>query len=272
MALADLQDQVTQVNPALARILGEPREGVLGRHLAEFYVRTDPNRPTCAQSLLESGDSQMPAHEHQLLAGDPLPRWVSHSVSLIRDADGTPSFFVHHVVDVTRSKRREEDLGYRASHDLLTHLLNREGLMDRLEDWLPLSEGSGGVALLFADLDGLKAINDEHGHAAGDAAIIEVARRLERSVRRGDVVARISGDEFVVLLDRIQTPDAAEVVAEKARQGVAGPVVVSGEEIPLTVSIGVASARPGESAADLLARADAALYRAKVGGRNRVAQ
>jgi diguanylate cyclase (GGDEF)-like protein/PAS domain S-box-containing protein len=272
MALADLQDQVTQVNPALARILGEPREGVLGRHLAEFYVRTDPNRPTCAQSLLESGDSQMPAHEHQLLAGDPLPRWVSHSVSLIRDADGTPSFFVHHVVDVTRSKRREEDLGYRASHDLLTHLLNREGLMDRLEDWLPLSEGSGGVALLFADLDGLKAINDEHGHAAGDEVIIEVARRLERSVRRGDVVARISGDEFVVLLDRIQTPEAAAVVAENARQGVTGPVTVSGVEVPVTVSIGVASARPGESAADLLARADAALYRAKQAGRNQVSR
>ena len=272
MALADLHDQITRVNPALARILGQDQTDVVGHRLAEFYLRTDPERPTCAQNLLDSGESQVPAHEHQLLAGDPLPRWVSHSVSLIRDQDGTPSFFVHHVVDVTRAKRREEDLGYRASHDLLTRLLNREGLMDRLEDWLPIAEGSGGVALLFADLDGLKAINDEHGHAAGDAAIIEVARRLERSVRRGDVVARISGDEFVVLLDRMQTPDAAAVVAEKARQGVGGPVVVSGVEIPLTVSIGVASARPGESAADLLARADAALYRAKEGGRNRVAQ
>ena len=126
------------------------------------------------------------------------------------------------------------------------------------------------MSVLFCDLDGLKGINDAHGHAAGDAVLATVAERLNGEIRRGDILARLGGDEFVIVLDRIQSREDALDVAGKICAGAAGPVPFEGVQVPGAVSIGVAMARAGDTADDVLARADEALYRAKQGGRGRV--
>lgn len=270
MALSDLQDRVTEVNPMLARILRTSPKELIGRRLGDFM--TGPPNPagTCAERLLASDESTISVHEHELATDGQERRWVQHSLSLIREKDGTPEYFVHQIADVTAFKAAEQQLRFQASHDLLTGLLNREGLMARLAEWLPEDESDPCLAVLFCDIDGLKGINDDHGHAAGDAALREVARRIKGQLRRGDIAGRISGDEFIVLLDRIQSIDEAEPVGEKVRAGVDGVFGFEGTDLALAVSVGVARANPGESPEELIERADEALYRAKNGGRNRV--
>ena len=270
MAMTNLQDIITDANPALEALVAEDKSRILGRRLVDFFAADDPPVDSCVERLLESGDGRL-EDEHRLVRhGDSDEEvWVSHAVSAIRDDDGSPLFLVHHLQDVTDRHRREEELGYRASHDLLTGLLNRAGLMARLEDWLP-ARGHGGMSVLFCDLDGLKGINDAYGHAAGDAVLAAVAERLNDEVRRGDIVARLGGDEFVIVLDRIQSREDALDVAGKICAGAAGPVPFEGVQVAGAVSIGVAMARAGDTADDVLARADEALYRAKQAGRGRV--
>lgn len=269
MALSNAQDQITDVNPALEAILGAGKVAVLGLTLAEFVVPSDPPIPTCAERLVASGDDRIVQHEHELIRADTPRAWIEHSVSAIRDDYGTPMFYVHHVVDVTERRLREDDLGYRARHDVLTGLLNRDGLLTRLSDRLPM-HGTTTLAVLYCDLDNLKPINDQHGHSAGDAVLVEVAHRIDVHLRRGDIVARIGGDEFVIVLDRIATDSDAMTVADKICQGARGPVPFDGIDLPASVSMGIAVADAGDTVESLLRRADQALYRAKTGGRARV--
>jgi diguanylate cyclase (GGDEF)-like protein/PAS domain S-box-containing protein len=269
MALSNAQDQLTDVNPALESILGAGKVAILGLRLSDFVVPADPPVPSCAERLTASGESRIVQHEHELVRATGPRAWIEHSVSAIRDDDGTPMFFVHHVVDVTERRLREEDLGYRADHDVLTGLLNRDGLLASLSERMPV-HGRTALAVIFCDLDNLKPINDEHGHGAGDAVLVEVARRIEAGLRRGDIVARIGGDEFVILLDRIASDADAVSVAEKICQEVRGPVLFEGIELPGSVSMGVAIATETDTVESLLGRADQALYRAKSSGRGRV--
>lgn len=273
VVISNLQDFLTDVNPAAESLLGDSKRRILGRRLGDFVVPSDPPAPSCVEQLLASGDTRIGEHEHQLAAPaeDGGAAWIAHAVSAIRDDDGTPLFFVHHLLDVTDRHRREEDLGHLATHDPLTGLLNRHGLMTRLEDWLPRRR-DGDLAVLYCDLDGLKSINDEHGHSAGDAVLAAVAVRIEENVRRGDLVARISGDEFVVVLDRLQSEADALSVADKVCLGVTGPVPIDGGELQPSISVGVAFVEVGDSVPSLFGRADEALYRAKAEGKGRVAR
>jgi diguanylate cyclase (GGDEF)-like protein/PAS domain S-box-containing protein len=271
MALADPADVLVEVNPVLARMLGCPPEDMAGRRLRDFLKHGAEADPTCAEVLAATGETRIENHEHEVLDPAGGTSWIAHSVSVVRDRVGAPLFFVHQVADITATKQREEDLGFRASHDLLTGLLNREGLLSRLAEWLPGDESVPRLAVLYCDVDRLKQVNDTHGHAAGDAVLTAVAHRMRTAVRHGDIVARISGDEFVIVLDRIQDVFDALAVAEKVRVEAHGPVPVSDGEVLATLSVGAALAAPGDRPEDLLARADAALYRAKVAGRDRIA-
>ncbi len=270
MALADPDDRLVEVNPTLARMLGTTPEELVGHRLRDFLRHGDEADPTCAEILVATGETRIENHEHQVLDDRSGTAWVGHSVSVVRDRTGSPLFFVHQVIDITTSKQREEDLGYRASHDLLTGLLNREGLLARLTEWLPDDSSRSRLALLYCDVDRLKSVNDTYGHAAGDAVLTEIAQRMRTAVRRGDIVSRISGDEFVIVLDRIRDVFDALAVAEKVRSEVHGPVTIPDGEVLATVSIGAAVSSAGDGAQDVLARADEALYRAKVAGRDRV--
>ena len=180
--------------------------------------------------------------------------------------------------DITERRNAADAIHRLAFYDVLTGLPNRRLLMDRLEALIGQSQARRGLgALLYVDLDNFKDINDARGHAAGDALLVQVAARLGGAVRAGDTVARIGGDEFVVLLEGLERdPELATRCALATAAGViaalAGPIEIEGQSWQASASIGVALPLRGEHTAhELLREADTAMYRAKAGGRNRVA-
>jgi diguanylate cyclase (GGDEF)-like protein/PAS domain S-box-containing protein len=167
-------------------------------------------------------------------------------------------------------RRRLDALAF---YDQLTQLPNRTLLGDRLQQAIASADRHGTpFALHYYDLDGFKEINDRHGHMSGDDVLRAVARRFERVARQEDTVARIGGDEFVILQPYVRTRVDAETLAERMRKALGEPIHVEGIEYRITVSAGIAMyPEDGRDAATLLSRADAALYRVKNGGRNDVA-
>lgn len=169
-------------------------------------------------------------------------------------------------------QHKQLELDRLASHDSLTGLLNRRVFMDRLEHALAHARRSHGrLALLFIDLDDFKSINDSLGHPAGDAVLQSLAQRLQHLVRAADTVARVGGDEFIVLLDKIEDEAAIHTVADKLLEALAEPVPFGPHQLRSGASIGVARyPADGIEAHALIAAADKSMYRAKTGGRHRV--
>ncbi|HEY8720922.1 diguanylate cyclase domain-containing protein, partial [Pengzhenrongella sp.] len=196
--------------------------------------------------------------------------WAERSVGVLRDDDGAPRSYVSQFVDITAAKLARESLHFEATHDPLTLLANRRELLGRAEGLLADAALSGTqMAVLFLDLDGFKPINDAHGHAAGDRVLIDIAARITAEVRAGDLVARVGGDEFVVLMPGIGGVENAQRIAAEISRSAALPIDIGALEVHVTVSIGIALAEPGDDVDDLLQHADHALYRAKRSGRAR---
>ena len=162
------------------------------------------------------------------------------------------------------------DALHRATHDELTGLPNRSLVIDRLANaMMRAARGNKQVCVLFIDVDRFKSINDSLGHSIGDEVLVRVSDRLRAAVRPGDTVGRLSGDEFVVVCEDIDTVDAVHV-AERVGDDVSAPIKLYGRDLVLTVSVGVATACKQSSAEDVLRDADVAMYRAKERGRNRI--
>lgn len=172
--------------------------------------------------------------------------------------------------DLARNLQLSAQLAHQASHDYLTGLPNRFLFEEILHETLALSKRNGRrTAVAFIDLDHFKFINDSYGHAAGDDVLKEAGRRLRAAVRASDVVARIGGDEFVVMLTEFVQWDESVVVAEKILSAFSRPFMADGHEFKVSPSIGLAFyPDDGDDAASLFARADIAMYRAKQDGRN----
>ncbi len=174
-------------------------------------------------------------------------------------------------VDVTELKRTEEKLAAMAHTDSLTGLYNRRYFSDRIPEMLSRARrNERGIGILFADVDRFKGVNDQYGHAVGDAILMEVAKRLQACVRRHDTVVRFAGDEFVVVLEDLASDETLTLVARKIVGLMGEPIAVSEQQsIQVTVSIGVSFDRRAECTAEaLLAEADGALYVVKTKGRN----
>ncbi|MFN2643744.1 MAG: PAS domain S-box protein [Burkholderiales bacterium] len=164
----------------------------------------------------------------------------------------------------------EARLAYLAQFDALTGLPNRALLADRFSMMIVQARRRGAsLGVLFIDLDDFKLVNDTQGHAAGDILLKEAAKRLQSAVRDGDTVARISGDEFAIILSDLARPDDAALVAQKIIERLSAPADIDGQEVVVTASIGIATfPADGDNAEALLGAADAAMYRAKQSGRN----
>jgi len=209
--------------------------------------------------------------EERVVWPDGQVRTLASWGEIIVDDEGNPARMVGICWDITERKQMEEQLVHEALHDRLTGLPNRALFLDRLAQAVSSqTRGRGAPAVLFLDVDRFKVINDSLGHEAGDEVLIELAQRLSELMRPGDTVARFGGDEFVVLCQGVQHPAEAMHVADRLIEGVSGPVSVTGADIVLSVSVGIAvSASAEDNAGDLLRDADAAMYRAKRDGRAR---
>lgn len=208
------------------------------------------------------------------------PSWwtPSHALILLGLAFAATLFVLGWVVILRRRvelqaiQLRESEQRFRhlAQHDTLTGLASRLVLEDRMKDAMESARRNrNGLALLMVDLDRFKEINDTYGHQAGDEVLRVTAERLLEAVRAGDTVVRMGGDEFVILLPDIRDPRAVELVASTLVSSLSQPVRFAGNELPVSVSVGIGTAFPGEmDAKNLLRHADAALYRAKNGGRH----
>ena len=275
MAVVGITDRRwIQVNTRLCDLLGREPEWLLSHTVDDVLHPDDIDEyRTGARDLLAGAGDTMEA-EHRLLRADGGVVWAAVSLSVLRDARGEPLFYVSHLKDVTEDRAWREHLTRLANEDELTGLSNRRTVKDRLADVLTAPRIKGVTGVLFCDLDGLKTINDSHGHLAGDHVIKHVAARITSAIRSSDVAARIGGDEFVVLAPGMPGPDAAKALAGKIHRAVSTPLQLADGDasaITPTISIGLVLARPGEDADALLKRADAALYAAKGRGRNQTA-
>lgn len=195
-------------------------------------------------------------------------RWLDVSLGVI-EFEGRKAG-LGTATDITQRKQREHQLLHSASHDPLTGLPNRAFVTDKLKELLEqVRRGENRLfSLLYLDLDRFKLVNDSLGHPVGDRLLTEVAQRLRRCLPEGDVAARIGGDEFVVLLHKIQSVGDALVVSERIHQQLLQPFRLNGQEVFISASIGIALGKPGyQHPEDLLRDADTAMYRAKTNGR-----
>ena len=203
---------------------------------------------------------------------DGHPVWISLNVSPIYEATGAPSYLIAQIEDISDRKESEERLTRQALHDSLTGLPNRTLFSDRVR-MASARRGARGFAIIYLDLDGFKLVNDTLGHAAGDQVLIEVARRLERLLRRGDTLARLGGDEFALLCEEV-TDEEIQTIADRVIEAMSKPIEVQGREIKQAASIGIAlfSAEANTGEPDqMLGEADLAMYRAKAAGKSRYA-
>ena len=222
---------------------------------------------TMVQQLL-SGESDSYELEKRYLRRDGVVLWGRLTVSVVRERN-EPQYFVSQIEDVTRIRAAQQELEYRALYDPLTGLANRRLLVDRLTQALDGGRHPVRIAVGFCDLDHFKSVNDDHGHPTGDAVLKEVAARLLSVVRTGDTVARMGGDEFIILLMDVGSPAEATQIMERARRLVEQPIEVGGRLFSVGLSGGLALARDDDTVETLLRNSDAALYAAKNGGRGR---
>ncbi len=269
MITTDLEGHVLTVNPAFLDIVGRTHAEVVGTRSAQFMHPEDLVHLTPRSAMIDGGEPSYVA-EHRMLRSDASVSWVQKTSTLVRDDDGAPAFFTVQLQDISARRAAEIELARRAAHDSLTGLPNRELLVDRLEQALARTIRGGGehVSVVFVDVDQFKDVNDELGHAAGDALLVQLARRLQAAVRPGDTLARFGGDEFVLVCEGVGRAEVDQLVA-RVEGAVSSPFQLAGRDVGVTVSAGIATGGAGVSAESLMHDADSAMYRAKQAGRAR---
>ena len=252
--------------------------GEVVEDLRAFERRVHPDdRAALTETMATSAQNLAPWRtEFRMRRADGIDIWIGGHALPEAEADGTVVWYGF-LSDVTQSRLARERMENLAFTDGLTGLPNRQMLRDRARQELAASDRSGEWgAILFLDLDGFKALNDRHGHDAGDQLLIAVARRLESVLRANDVVARLGGDEFVVLLTHLSrdapaAADNAGKVAEKVRAAIDAPYELGPCTFQTSSSVGMEMFQGRDIDFDaLLKRADTAMYQAKSGGKNRV--
>ncbi len=260
------------------------------RRLFGVQQEVDLVRDPAARGLLQAIRDQVPREvmsatqtstwtgEVGFRAPDGLERTLDIDLIMNRTADGVVEYWGGVARDVTATKHLQSELTRQANHDALTGLPNRLHLLRTAAEALDGIRGTrNNAAILFMDVDRLKEVNDTVGHEVGDALLTQVATRISHATRPSDMVARIGGDEFVVLCDGGIDEHTALDLAERIRHSLGGRIMLHGVEIELSVSIGVAVSSPHhiegmtshEAALDLLRNADIAMYQAKRRGRSR---
>ncbi|AIN59337.1 putative bifunctional diguanylate cyclase/phosphodiesterase [Pseudomonas soli] len=267
----DLRGCITYVNQQFCSISGYSREELLGAN--HRILNSGLHEPTFFLEMWRAlAAGRVWKGEICNRAKDGSLYWVdSTMVPLIDPQTGKVRKYVSIRFDVTEKRQLLHTLQWRVGHDVLTGLPNRAYLSDLLNQALAFSRRESiPLAVCMLDLDGFKAVNDGYGHATGDLLLVEVAQRLQHILRGGDAVARLSGDEFVLILRHIEGPQQLDAALRRILQALAAPYTVREQPLSLSASIGVTLFPQDDEDADTLVRhADQAMYVAKQRGRNR---
>lgn len=264
------QDQpIIYVNPAFERITGYSAAEALRRN-CRFLQGPERSQPVIQELRVAI------ANRHKVQAvilnfrKDGTPFWNEIFIEPIPNDSGVVTHFIGILNDISRQRAAESQLAYNASHDVLTGLPNRSLLQDRLVQACQVARRHRRLlAVLYLDLDGFKPVNDSLGHLVGDQVLVEVAQRLEHSIRAGDTIARISGDEFIVLLQDLSHGEDAVQVVETLVHRIDSTYQVEGHHLQLTASIGITISDGHEQdPMALIQQADLAMFRAKQKGHN----
>lgn len=274
--LFDLQGTLVECNENALRLLRYSREEIASKRAFDL----SPSKQADGQLTAEVGRLYL----HRAMTGEaPVFEWLHRDstgrqipceVRLVR-MPGEPVLIRCSVTDISERQRYQREIERLAFSDELTGLPNRRLLLDRLQHAMDREQRDNTLgALLFIDLDHFKTVNDSLGHLVGDSLLCEVSTRLSKALRTEDTLARMGGDEFVVLLEGLDSSpqvaaEAAAATAEKLLKSLVGTCWIDGHELSISASIGIALHPFGsQAAADVLKQADTAMYRAKQGGRN----
>jgi len=271
----DQTGQIITLNAEAEHLTGWSRQQALGRPIGEVFRLVDLDKRTpvdCPAAAAMRENRLVRVEEDTLLVSrDGREFIVEVSATPVREEDMEPLGAVLICRDVSDTRHLQRCIAWQAGHDALTHLPNRNLLTDRLRQGIAQAlRQKTLLAVCYLDLDGFKPINDRHGHDIGDRVLVAVAERLTAMIRGSDTVARIGGDEFVLLLTGAATPADFQPVLERLVAEIGAPYQVDNRLLSVTASIGVAICPLDDSDPDTILRhADQAMYYAKQTGRNR---
>jgi len=271
----DISGRITYLNAVAETLTGWSREEATGRLLAEVFRIIDSDTGNTAKDPLKIAiveNRTVGLTENCILTQrDGSQTAIEDSAAPIHDRAGRIIGAVIVFRDVTAARSVSSQIAYRAQHDVLTDLPNRQLLNDRISQAISMAQRENrSLAVMFLDLDHFKHVNDSLGHAIGDLLLQSVSKRLVAAVRHSDTVSRQGGDEFVVLLAETTHPEDAATSAEKVLRALSAPHSIGEHELHISCSIGISIFQgDGESAETLIQNADLAMYHAKEEGRNR---
>jgi diguanylate cyclase (GGDEF)-like protein/PAS domain S-box-containing protein len=272
VVVSDLQGIIRHVSPVAVTMMGGATEAqLLGRNIADFRDPAEAQRAIANITTMFEGVYNG-AEDYRLIRLDGSMLDTEINAEIVRDGQGQPSGLIFVVRDISERKKTEDRIRHMAQHDPLTGLPNRALFSDRMQRAIANAvRDKTGLALMFIDLDKFKPVNDTYGHAVGDLLLLDVARRMLLCVRDSDTVARIGGDEFVVLLRDASGVPETLAVAEKIRSALDQPFLLEGYTLKISCSVGVAIfPEHGQDDITLAKNADLAMYQAKERGRNQV--
>ncbi len=257
-------------NPAMARILGYAGPDQLVAEAGAEMMLKAPAREAFDRVIGTFGE--VVDFVSEVHRPDGTKTWISQNTRVVREVGGAVAYYEGMAIDISARRRAEENLIKNAFHDALTGLPNRFLFFERLSQLMARGDRASEAvfAVLFLDFDRFKLINDSYGHLAGDSLLIALSQRLSHRLRPADTLARLGGDEFAILIEGGAMPASALALAERLHEACREPVELNGQDIFVSLSIGVAWARSGGYAdADAILRdADIAMYRAKDRGRS----
>ncbi|MFZ0876931.1 MAG: EAL domain-containing protein [Pseudonocardiaceae bacterium] len=272
IGIGDLKGNITDANPALQQMFGYTHDEFTSLNVSSMVHPEDAASVWEVYGELVRGERDHFRMEKRFNRRDGGEIWTDLTVSLVRDEVGEPAYQVALLEDVSERRRLQERLEYQAYHDPLTALANRQMVTERLEEVFAGRADQRRVGLCFLDLDGFKVVNDSLGHDVGDQLLKAVASRLTRCCGPGELVARMGGDEFLIIVEDTAGEADMAVLADKILSALAAPVRVGDHALTVRTSIGVVE-RPvaDTNPADLIQAADITMYQAKAGGKARYA-
>jgi len=270
ISVGTVDGEILDVNRALCDMFGYTKQQMLRQSISDFMHPDDAEGTWEHVRDLISGDRDHFRIEKPYSRRDGTQMWADLVVSLVRDQDGTPRYMVAMVEDITERHELQARLHHQALHDPLTDLPNRTMFVEALATALTSATREHEIGLCYLDLDGFKAVNDTLGHEMGDRLLQTIAHRISDGLGRVHLVARMGGDEFVILVDSAEAVADVVAVADEALRAVRRSVQIDDHAVSVSASIGIVTTSSTlTTAGDLMKAADATLYWAKSAGRNR---